>query len=253
MTLLNSSTAGGNAYSPRPLSPPARWALAASLGLCALLISPVSLAAEKPAAASPATPEKSADWKPLFDGKTLKGWQVTDFAGHAEVTVDPKFKPDRKAPAAPALIFDMGAVLTGLTWTNPPPKGEYEVSLDAMKLDGSDFFCALTFPAGDGHCSLIVGGWGGGVVGISSVDGMDASENETTKFMSFDKNRWYHIRVRVTQRKIEAWIDQEKVVNLTTTDRRITVRPGEIELAQPFGLSAYQTKAAFRNFRLREL
>jgi hypothetical protein len=71
--------------------------------------------------------------------------------------------------------------------------------------------------------------------------------------MSFEKNRWYPIRVRVTKGKIEAWVGEEKVVNLVTTDKRISVRAGEIELAEPFGLSAYQTKAAYRNFRLREL
>jgi hypothetical protein len=147
----------------------------------------------------------------------------------------------------------MGAVLTGITWTNPPPEGDYELSLEAVKLEGSDFFSALTFPAGDGHCSLIVGGWGGGVVGISSLDGMDASENETTKFLSFDKNRWYSVRVRVTARKIEAWIDEEKVVDIGIKDRRISVRPGEIELAQPLGISAFQTKAAYRNISLRNL
>jgi Domain of Unknown Function (DUF1080) len=217
------------------------------------LLAPAAPAADKPAVTSTNAVENAGDWKPLFDGKDLKGWKVTDFAGHADVTVDPNFKPDPKAAAAPAVILEMGAVLTGLTWTNPPPKGEFEVSYDAMKLDGSDFFCALTFPAADGHCSLIIGGWGGGIVGISSVDGMDASENETTKFMSFDKNRWYHIRVRVTKAKIEAWIDQDKVVDLKTAERRITVRAGEIELAEPFGISAYQTKAALRNIRLKTL
>ena len=32
---------------------------------------------------------------------------------------------------------------------------------------------------------------------------MDASENETTKFLSFEKNRWYRIRVRVTKPKMK--------------------------------------------------
>jgi len=212
-------------------------------------------AADAPAAASPAKPaarstnstEKAADWKLLFDGKTLKGWKITDFAGHGEVTVDPNFH------GAPAMIFESGAALTGVTWTNPPPKGEYEVSLQGMKLDGSDFFCGLTFPTETGNCSLIVGGWGGGVVGISSLDGMDASENETTKFMAFEKDRWYQIRVRVTKTKIEAWIDEAKVVDVVTKDRKISVRAGEIELAEPFGISAYQVKAALRNIRLRSL
>lgn len=207
-------------------------------------------AAEAPASA--VTTDPAGDWKPLFDGRSLKGWKITDFAGHADVTVEPEFRPDKKTPASPALVFEMGAILTGVTWTNPPPTGDYEIRLEAMKVDGSDFFCALTFPAGGGHCSLIVGGWGGGVVGISSVDGMDASENETTKFRSFDKNRWYKIRVRVTRPKIQAWIDDEQVVDLDIKDRRMSVRAGEIELSEPLGLAAYQTKAAFRNLQLRE-
>jgi hypothetical protein len=207
---------------------------------------------DKPAAGSTNAGER-AEWKSLFDGKTLKGWKVTDFAGHGEVVVDPKLQPVPKSPASPAIILDTGAVMTGITWTNQPPKGEYEVSLEAMKLDGSDFFGAVTFPTSGGDCTLVVGGWGGSVVGISSVDGMDASENETTKFISFEKNRWYAIRIRVTNKTIEAWIDKDKVVDLTTTDRRISMRAGEIELAEPFGVTAYQTKAALREIRLRQL
>jgi len=224
------------------------------LTLCGLLLSLIiASAADSPSPSPPAKPsavttnatDKAAE--PLFDGKSLKGWKVTDFAGHGDVTVDPKFR------GAPAIIFESGAALTGITWTNPPPKGDYEVTLEAMKLEGSDFFCGLTFPTATGNCSLIVGGWGGGVVGISSLDGMDASENETTKFRSFDKDHWYRIRVRVTKGKIEAWIDQEKVVDVVTTDRKISVRAGEIELAEPFGISAYQVKAAIRDIRLKNL
>jgi hypothetical protein len=202
---------------------------------------------------APSTEKSEGEWKQLWDGKTLKGWTITDFAGHGEVTVDPQFRGDPKSPPAPAIVAEMGALLTGVTLTNSPPEGDYEVALEAMKIDGNDFFSALTFPVGEAHCSLIVGGWGGGVVGISSVDGMDASENETTKFLSFESKRWYRIRVRVTEGKIEAWIDQDKVVDLVTTDRRISVRAGEIELAQPFGLSAYQTRAAWRNIKVRRL
>jgi hypothetical protein len=196
---------------------------------------------------SPAAVVQADEGQPLFDGKTLKGWKITDFAGHGEVKVDPKFQ------GKPAIILDEGAILTGITFTNDPPKGDYEVSYDAVKLDGSDFFCALTFPAAGDHCTFVVGGWGGGVVGISSVDSMDASENETTKFLNFEKDRWYHFRVRVTKTKIEAWIDKDKVVDLVTTDRHISMRAGEIELAEPLGISAYQTKAALRNIRLRSL
>lgn len=240
-----------------PVARAGHWILCLAITVCGTassLLGQESGFAAKPAKADASDTKTTdgAEWKSLFDGKTLQGWKVTDFAGHGEVEVDPTFRGDQKLTPAPAMVAEMGAILTGVTWTNPPPTGDYELTLEAMKVDGSDFFCALTFPAAGGHCSLIVGGWGGGVVGISSVDGMDASENETTKFLSFEQKRWYRIRVRVTKGKIEAWIDKEKVVDLVTADRRLDVRIGEIELAKPLGISAYQTRAAWRDIKVRE-
>src|SRR5207249_10444104 len=126
------------------------------------------------------------------------------------------------------IILEMGAMLTGIHRTNDLPKMNYEVSLEAMKVSGGDFFCGLTFPVGESFCSFIVGGWGGGVVGLSSIDGEDAANNETTKYLNFEKGRWYHIRLRVTQGSIECWIDDEKVVNVVTTGRTLSIR-SEVE------------------------
>ena len=78
-----------------------------------------------------------------------------------------------------------GDPFTGLNWTNTFPEANYEITMEAMRLSGSDFFCGLTVPVGTNFCSLIVGGWGGSLFGISSIDGMDASENETTKFQNY--------------------------------------------------------------------
>src|ERR1044071_8792825 len=125
---------------------------------------------------------RGAEWESLFDGRTLKGWKITDFAGGGEVNVENG-----------QLVLHSGVMLTGVSSTNSIPKIDYEVSLEAMKVDGSDFFCGLTFPVDNSFCSFIVGGWGGGVVGLSSIDGMDASENETTKYLKFDSGRWYSI------------------------------------------------------------
>ena len=185
------------------------------------------------------TPKDS--WQSMFDGKTLAGWKMTDFAGPGEISVENG-----------EIVMEPGVMLTGVSWTNSLPRTNYEVSLEAMKKDGTDFFCGLTFPVGDSHCSFIVGGWGGGIVGISSIDSMDASENETTKFMNFDKDRWYRIRVRVTPKTIEAWIDDEQMVDQSIVDRRVNVRPGEIELSEPFGIAAWQTASALRNIRIRQ-
>jgi len=147
----------------------------------------------------------------------------------------------------------MGAVLSGVNWTNELPKTDYEVALDAMRVEGSDFFCGLTVPVGDTFCTLIVGGWGGSLLGISSLDSLDASENETTRFVNFEKNRWYRIRLRVTEGRIEAWIDKERLVNVETTGKKISVRPGDIEMSKPFGIAAWQTSSALREVKMRRV
>jgi hypothetical protein len=88
-------------------------------------------------------------------------------------------------------------------------------------------------------------------VGLSSINGNDASQNETTRFMGFAAGRWYSIRVRVTDRRIQTWIDQEKTVDVDITDKQISLRPGEIEMSKPFGVASWQTSAALRNIKLR--
>jgi hypothetical protein len=142
--------------------------------------------------------------------------------------------------------------MTGITWTNDLPRMNYEISLEAMRVEGSDFFCGLTFPVGKAPCSLIVGGWGGGVVGLSSLDGQDAANNETTRYMNFQTGRWYLIRLRVTDTKIEAWIDADKVVDIGTADRTISIRL-EVEESKPLGIATWSTAAALRDLKLRRL
>src|SRR6059036_1650005 len=194
------------------------------------------------AAAKPAEPFEGEGWQPMFDGKTLTGWRETEFAGRGEVQCD-----------SGLLVLNLGDPFTGINWTNEVPKINFEVALDAMRVSGSDFFCGLTVPVRDSFCSLIVGGWGGSLLGISSLDHNDASENETTRFVNFETGRWYRIRLRVTTRRIEAWIDQEKMVNVDISDKTISLRPGDIELSKPFGIAAWQTTSALRQIKMRRV
>ena len=122
-----------------------------------------------------------------------------------------------------------------------------------MKLDGNDFFLALTFPVKDSHATFVVGGWGGGVVGISSVDDLNASENETMNIEGFEKDVWHKIRVRVTDNKLQAWIGEDQKVDLELEGRKISLLPGDIELSVPIGIAAYQTRARYRNIIWRNL
>jgi hypothetical protein len=209
--------------------------------LTALLLLAMSLACLSRAAETKTNSPAGGKVQALFDGKTLTGWAVTDFAGKGEVKVENGL-----------LVLESG-YLTGVHWTNDIPKTNYELSLEARRMSGNDFFCGLTFPIAGTNVSLIVGGWGGGLVGISSIDGMDASENETTKFMSFEKDRWYAVKVRVTPDKLEAWLDDKKIADVRTADRRFSLRSGPIEQSVPLGLATYETKAQVRNFVLKRL
>ena len=76
------------------------------------------------------------------------------------------------------LVLNMGDGATGVTWDGDFdfPTMNYEVSLKAMRVNGNDFFCGMTFPVNDDHLTLVVGGWSGTVIGLSCLDGYDASD-----------------------------------------------------------------------------
>ena len=192
-------------------------------------------------AAAPRAVRAQADWTPLFDGATLGRWEQTSFGGEGPVGVRDG-----------AIVLEMGDPLTGITWTGEALPAAYEIALEAVRLAGSDFFCALTFPVGASHCSLILGGWGGTTVGLSSIDGLDASENETTRDIGFRDNRWYRVRVAVTATHIRAWLDDQPIVEVATAGRRIGIRP-ELDVSRPLGIASYRTRAGVRAIRVRSL
>lgn len=153
------------------------------------------------------------------------------------------------------LSLDAGAALTGTRYGGTLPKMPYELVLEARKMSGADFFCGLTFPVSSPEecVTLIVGGWGGGTIGISSIDGLDASENETTSYGFFESKKWYAIRVLVEEGRLSAYIDGEQRVDLLTKGRKLGLRSGVIESCAPLGLAAWQTAAEIRALRWRSL
>lgn len=151
------------------------------------------------------------------------------------------------------LRIGWGETLTTVRWKGAVPKPPFELELMTKRIDGTDFFCAVTFPARsvDECVTLVVGGWGGGTVGISSIDGKDASDNETTTYGKFETDVWYKIRVRVKGEKITAWIDGKKVIDVDTTGKKLSLREGSISECAPFGLATWQTTGVVRNIRWR--
>ena len=152
------------------------------------------------------------------------------------------------------LRIGAGTDLNGVRWTGTLPAAPYAVELEARRMSGSDFFCGLTFPVRTGtECvSLIVGGWGGSLVGISSINGLDASENSTGSQHAFENQRWYRIRVEVGEERLQAWIDDRQVVDAHTEEQRLSLREGPIEACAPFGLATWLTSAELRGVRWRK-
>jgi len=182
--------------------------------------------------------EKITDPSYLFDGVSLDGWEITKFILPGQVYV-----------SKGEIVLEMGDGCTGITWTGTTPEMDYQLSLDAMRIAGSDFFCGLTFPVNDFFCSLIVGGWGGALVGLSCIDHRDASDNETTGWMNFTDNQWYHITLEVSGGKIKAMIDEQPVIDFTIGNHDLSVRP-EVASNIPLGFASWHTTAALKNIRL---
>lgn len=175
-------------------------------------------------------------WEPL-----VGSWETIRYGGEGEVEIENN-----------RIVIGSGDPMTGVRWKGEVLKENYEIEMEAQRKDGFDFFCGLTFPIGDAHASFICGGWGGGVVGLSSINDMDASSNETSQFKQFENGKWYKIRVRVTAKKVECFIDDAEMVSVDREDRLFSTR-FEMDSSTPLGMAAYQCVAEYRNIRFRKL
>ena len=81
---------------------------------------------------------------------------------------------------------------------------------------------------------------------------MDASENDTTTFQKIKNKQWYRIRLRVTDDRIDAWLDDKLIVEQELKDHEISIRI-EVTPNVPFGISTWVTTAALRNLKVRRL
>ena len=123
---------------------------------------------------------------------------------------------------------------------------------EARRLSGRDFFAAATFPVGKSYATFVNGGWGGSVTGVSSLNGADASENETGKYYRYENNRWYRFRIQVTAEVVRCWIDDQAVVAVEHRDRQVATRV-ESRSSQPLGFASYESGGAVRTVEVRPL
>jgi hypothetical protein len=197
----------------------------------------------EPTPAPSAPPEFAPDssWTVLCDGTSLGRFEPTSFGGEGAVDV-----------TSDGVRLGLGMMLTGirLSELGDVPRDDYELEVVAARLLGTDFFCGLTFPVRDGCATLICGGWGGALTGLSCLDGLDASDNETKTYRRYEKGRDYTIRVRVADGRVRAWIDGESVLDVSIEGRRVHLRT-EVLKSAPLGISSYATTARIRSVRFR--
>lgn len=182
-----------------------------------------------------ALPLVGADWQ------AVEGWKPAKFPRQSEIKIE-----GRRIELPP------GAPMTGVTASEFAPRINYEVRFEATRVKGNDFFCSLTFPYQGTHATWVNGGWGGDIVGISSVDNWDASENETRTYFNFENGRKYKFRIEVREGRIRTFIDEQMVVDLAVNGRAIGLRRG-MDVTVPFTLFTYNTAAVIENVEYRVL
>ena len=198
----------------------------------------------KPQEVPPAEQAKPTEpkWDALFDGKTLGKFKSVEYGGEGEVSVK-----DGK------IMLRMGAIMTGIVWKGDDlPRTDYELQINGARTEGTDFWAGITFPVGKSHCSLVLGGWGGGLTGLSSIDDLDASENEYSGHQDYIKGQFYTVRIRVTDKAILVWLDEEQIIDADIHERNVDIRI-EMEESVPLGIATYQTSAAISEIKLRKL
>jgi len=190
-------------------------------------------------------PPPRGEWKLLSD-ELESSWQAAGIVEEGRVTIKEG-----------EIRLDAGQPMTGarfVAWQSAKlPRSRYAIEYEAMRVEGNDFFGTVTFPVNDSHVTLIIGGWGGTLVGISSLDDLDASENNTTGNAYFKNNEWHQVRVEVRDDDLRVWIGGKLFVNVSTKGRKLGLRAGDIEKCAPFGFTTYATRARIRDVVVRRL
>jgi hypothetical protein len=186
---------------------------------------------------------------PLLGGGLDAGWAAAGIPEEGPVAVK-----------AGVLRIGAGLPMTGARFAGDwealdLPCIDYALTFEARRVDGQDFFATCTFPVGAiDHCvSLVAGGWGGGLVGISNIDHLDASENTTRGEMSFDNGQWYRFRIEVREDDLQVWINGAPMVNVSIKGRHLSLRSGDIDRCAPLGFATWRTTGEIRAVALQRL
>ena len=211
---------------------------------------PTSVVGNDEPTAPVSEPAEEKAWIPLFDGESLAGWAVPVYGGDGTVEVQEG-----------NLVLGRGERMTGIRYEKEFPKIDYEIQYEARRTEGYDFFAACTFPVNDSFCTFVNGGWSSGTIGLSSINGYDASENSSSSHYGFKESVWYRFRISVTSNSIKVWITpQDKEgnwetetihVDFTMEEETTLSTRMEMNLYKPLGFCTWSTEGQLRNILYR--
>jgi hypothetical protein len=192
--------------------------------------------------AGAAAPPEPAGTIVLFDGKSLDGWKKVGSFKAGEVRVE-----------GGSIVLNVGGPMTAVVSNRKDlPTTNYELTFEARRTEGSDFFAAATFPVGPSFLTLVNGGWGGSVTGLSSINGADASENETNRFVKYQDGTWYKFRVQVTDAVVRCRLDDKEIIAVRHEGQQLKTRV-EVRGCQPLGFASYRSAGGVRAVQVRPL
>ena len=178
----------------------------------------------------------------LFDGQSLAGWQPNKGSRVGKVEIQ-----------GGSILLHAGEPMTGITSTRENlPAQNYRLTYEAKRTDGNDFFAAATFPVAASFVTLVNGGWGGGVTGLSLINGASAVENETNHYLKYQNDVWYRFEVEVTGRAIRCLVDGQEVVLFPHEGAQLTTRL-ETRVNQPLGFASYRSAGLIRRVEVQPL
>lgn len=178
----------------------------------------------------------------LFRDDSLDGWKRTDF-----------FRPGEIQVRDGVVTLGKGNPMTGVTVDRKALQFRgFDLTYEARRVEGDDFFAAATFPVDGGHLTFVNGGWSGNVTGLSSIDGADASENETGTRFEFENGRWYRFLIQVKGRKVKVTVDGKQVVDFDGTDRSLRTRV-ESRPCEPLGFASFGCVGQIRAASLKPI
>lgn len=166
--------------------------------------------------------QKADGWQSLFDGESLDGWSVK--SGHASYKVEDGTIVGTTAAGSPNTFLTSDQTFADFELTfdvfledNPLNSGvQIRSKLRGENYGGRVYGPQVEIEASPGQSGYIYGEQAGGW----QSEAPTSDDPEVNQHSHFKNNEWNHFRVRAVGRKIETWINGERVADLTHDKER---------------------------------